>query len=249
MVNPQGTSFIPQRPTHGKSAPRKVRKIYVLAYLSYVIFFGALISAAGIFFMNFSLNAQLESQRQKLASERELFNEADIESIRDLEKRIGIAQERLNKHVSVLAILEALEVSAVRSLYFESFTYEREGDEFPKVVFGGTSDQFNNILFQREVLATNPILAGSNFKEVGIESRDLESGDEVRTVQFELEKEIDTSLIGYTPRNLQIPGQEQNQTNGMENNGTQETQQVSVDDFEGGGNTVFDEAITSEASQ
>jgi len=207
MVNPQGTSFIPQRPTHGKTAPRKVRKIYVLAYLSYVIFFGALISAAGIFFMNFSLNAQLDSQRQRLSAERERFNESDIESVRDLEKRINIAKERLNNHVSVLAILEALESSAVQSLYFESFTYEREGDAFPKVVFGGTSDQFNNLLFQREVLATNPILAGTAFKEVGIEARELESGQIVRTVQFELEKDIDTSLIGYTPRNIELVGE------------------------------------------
>ena len=200
MVNPQGTSFIPQRPTHKKVAPRTVRKIYVLAYLSYVLFFGSLIAAGGVLFMNFSLDQQIKQKQQALATEKELFNEADIESVRDLEKRIAMAYERLNQHVSVLAILEALERSAVQSLRFESFEYMREGDSFPKVVFAGSSEDFNSILFQRDEISDNPVLAGSFFNEVGVEVQELENGETVKTVKFALEKEIDPSLISYTPR-------------------------------------------------
>jgi hypothetical protein len=200
MVSPQGTSFIPQRPAHGKAASRKVRKIYVLAYLSYVLFFGALISAGIVFFLGYSLNAELTERQKQLSTERELFNQGDIESIRDLEKRINLARERLDNHVSVLAILEALERSAVQSLTFTGLTYEREGDQFPLVTFTGTSDQFNNILFQREVLSTNPILAGSTFNEVSVDSAKTEEQEGSSVIQFTLEKKVDTSLIGYTPR-------------------------------------------------
>src|SRR5690606_8451665 len=65
-----------------------------------------------------------------------------------------------------------------------------------------TSDRFNNVLFQREVLGTNPILAGSSFKEVQLASiPDQRAPDGLRdTVSFTLEKMVDTSLIGYTPR-------------------------------------------------
>lgn len=200
-MNAQGTSFIPQRPTNGKTAPRRTRKIYVLAYLSYVLFFGSLLATAGVFFFNLSLDAQLGKQQQALNAERDLFNQGDIESIRDLEKRIGIAEERLNNHVSVLSIFEALEASAVQSIYFTSFSYQRQDDEFPLVTFTGDSSQFNNILFQREIFANNPILAGSEFKEVTLKTvADEETGSNTETVQFTLEKEVDTSLIGYTPR-------------------------------------------------
>jgi hypothetical protein len=202
MENPQGTSFIPQRPTRGKTAPRKVRKIYVLAYLSIVLFFGSLLAAAGVFFFNLSLDIQLEKQEKFMAQERQQFNQGDIESVRDLEERITIAQERLDNHVSVLSIFEALEASAVQSISFVSFTYKRLGDGFPQVAFTGVSDQFNNILFQREVLASNPILAGSLFKEVSLTSltgtNNTATGQKV--IAFELGKEIDTGLIGYTPR-------------------------------------------------
>ena len=47
-MNSQSTSFIPQRPTQGKLKNRGVRKIYILTYVSYVLFFGTLIAAAGV---------------------------------------------------------------------------------------------------------------------------------------------------------------------------------------------------------
>jgi hypothetical protein len=223
MVSPQGTSFIPQRPAHGKAASRKVRKIYVLAYLSYVLFFGALISAGIVFFLGFSLNAQLAERQKQLATERELFNQGDIESIRDLEKRINLARERLDNHVSVLAILEALERSAVQSLAFSGLTYEREGDEFPLVTFSGSSQQFNNILFQREVLSTNPILAGSTFNEVSVDASKTEGQEASSVIQFTLEKKVDTSLIGYTPRT--------NNSQDSQNSGnSQDSQEIQAND-------------------
>jgi len=210
MVNPQGTSFIPQRPTRGKAEPKRVRKIYMLTYVTYVLFFGSLIATAGVFFFSFSLDVQLDTKRESLAAERQQFNQGDIESIRDLEKRINVAEERLNNHISVLAVFEALEQSAVQSLRYISFTYKRLNDEFPLVTFTGTSDRFNNVLFQRQVLDTNPILAGSVIKDIRLESKvsgDTSNAQEL--VTFELEKEVDTSLIGYTPRPLGMPEPQQ----------------------------------------
>lgn len=202
MVNPQGTSFIPQRPVRNKAEPRRVRKIYVLAYLAYVIFFGSLVAAGLVFFFKFSLDVQLDAQREALELERQKFNQGDIESIRDLDKRLQMAEERLNNHVSVLAVFEALERSAVQSLSYTAFTYKRLNDTFPLITFSGTSDRFNNILFQREVLASNPILAGSSFEEMQVQSKTDPNNTALtqEIVTFTLQKEVDTSLIGYTPR-------------------------------------------------
>jgi hypothetical protein len=202
MVNPQGTSFIPQRPARGKSQPRQVRKIYVLAYIAYVMFFGSLIAAGVVLFYQFSLGVHLDEKRTQLEQERQQFNQGDIESVRDLERRLKVAQERLNKHVSVLAIFEALERSTVRSLRYVSFSYQRLNDSFPLLTFSGTSERFNNVLFQREVLASNPILAGSSFSEVQLQSSVNAQNPSVvtETIAFTLQKSLDTSLIGYTPR-------------------------------------------------
>ena len=47
MEKPQGTSFIPKSPVKGTVKPRGVRKVYILTYVTYVLFFGTLISYKG----------------------------------------------------------------------------------------------------------------------------------------------------------------------------------------------------------
>src|SRR5690606_23878560 len=120
------------------------------------------------------------------------------------EKRINIAQERLDNHLSVLTIIDALEQNAVQSIYFTGFTYKRQGDDFPLVTFTGDSSRFSNILFQRQIFANNPILAGSEFKEVRLQTvvDDNSQNGQNESIEFTLEKEVDTSLIGYSPRGI-----------------------------------------------
>lgn len=229
MNNQESTSFIPQRPLKGKSKTRGVRKLYILSYVSYVVFFGALLSAGGAYFYQFTLENQLEAQKRALAEERQKFSEGELESVRELQKRIEAAQTRINNHVSLLAIFEALERSAVQSIQFESFSYQRNNDEFPLVTFTGSADQFNSVLYQREMFRNEPVLADAQFVELQVE--ELVDASEVRNdrpiVTFALEKTIDTSLIQYTPR-LQIQ-QDSAPQPGTPQDGQINQQQVSQD--------------------
>lgn len=214
MVNPQGTSFIPQRPTKGKTNTRRVRKIYVLTYISYVLFFGAVLAAAGTFFYNVLIESQLQSAQQTLTAEREKFSQSDIESVRELDKKIKMAGERLNNHISVVSIFEAIEASAVQSLRFIEFSYERLNDEAPVVVLKGTTGSFDSVIFQRDVLKANPVLADGYIEEVDLETIDTAEGENAapdlqQVITFELSNQIDPSLIGYSPRGLFGQGQQQ----------------------------------------
>ncbi len=205
MINSQGTSFIPQRPSKGKVNTRRVRKIYVLSYISYILFFGAVLAACGVFFLNLSLDAQLEKQKELLSAERDQFNQGEIESIRELEKRINLAQERLDNHISVFSILEALEKSAVQSILYVQFDYKRLNDGAPVITFVGNTDRFDSVLFQREMLESNPVLADSTFSEVAMNSRELENPPFTqKVVSFTFEKEVEEDLVRYTPREVNI---------------------------------------------
>jgi len=202
-MNPQGTSFIPQRPTQGKVKHRGVRKIYVLTYVSYVLFFGSVITAGATFFYSNILEGQLDRQKNTLIAERAKFDESDMGSIRQLDNRLNTARQRMDMHISVPSIFTALEDSAVQSLQFVSFSYKRDNDLAPLIALTGTSDNtFNSILFQREVLQTNPILSGATFTEValGATSNTADEGSVTQNlISFELTKEVDPSLIKYVP--------------------------------------------------
>jgi hypothetical protein len=244
MINSQGTSFIPQRPSKGKANTRRVRKIYVLSFVSYIMFFGSVLAAVGVFFLNFSLDSQLERQKQLLAAERDQFNQGEIESIRDLEKRIELAQERLNNHVSVLSVLQALEQSAVQSIKYMKFSYKRLNDMAPIVTLSGDTDRFNSVLFQREVLESNPVLAGSTFTEVGMVSKELENPPFLqKVVAFTFEKEIEKELIGYTPREAGATSQPVQQQEFQEQE--EQVEQVEQSSSEGA-SEVSDEVETAD---
>lgn len=203
MNNSQSTSFIPQRPTKGKVGARGVRKIYVLTYISYVLFCGALFAAGATFFYNLTVQNQLDETKQALAAERENFNQADIESVRELDKRIAVARERMNNHISVLSIFEALEQSAVQALRFTRFDYKRAQDDAPVVTITGSTGRFDTVAFQRDVLSVNPVLANSSITEIGLQAVDTDSGEAEnfeQVITFALEKTVEPSVVPYVPR-------------------------------------------------
>lgn len=204
-MNPQGTSFIPQRPTQGRLKNRGVRKIYILAYVSYVFFFGTTLAAAGLFFYNATLEAKLVHQKELLTAERDKFSQSDIESVRELERRINLAKERMDAHISVVSIFEALEKNAVQSLQLVSFGYKRLNDDAPVVTVSGNTNEFNKVLFQRDVLNADPILAGGVFSEVTLGSPDnsikATDGSNEEVIRFIFTKAVTPSLVGYVPRN------------------------------------------------
>lgn len=202
-MNSQSTSFIPQRPTLGKVKDRGVRKIYILTYISYILFFSTLIAAAGTFLFTLSLESQLTKLRTQLAAEKDLFSQSDIESIRELDDRITIAKARMDQHISVFSIFEALEQNAIQSLQYIGFSYIRSNDLAPVVTVTGRTENFDSVLFQREVLASNSVLAGSSFNETSLATNagDEESNrDAQKVITFVFEKSIDPSTVGYVPR-------------------------------------------------
>lgn len=203
MDNPQGqsTSFIPQRPTRGKVKKGGVRKIYILSYVSYVFFFFTLITAAGIYFYEFTLSQELEQQKERLASERERFSQTDIQRIKDIDNRIDTAQERLDKHLAVSGIFTALETTTIDPVHFLEFFYSRTIDDVPTVTFTGSASDYDAVLFQREVLKANPVLADVKVHEVTYAPN--AEGTELAThaITFALDGTLDEASISYEPQN------------------------------------------------
>jgi hypothetical protein len=204
-MNPQNTSFIPKRPTQGKINNRGVRKIYILSYISYVLFFGALISAVAVFLYTYTLHAKINAERTKLTQEQSQFGQSDIESILRLEQLINTAEQKMDVHISLPRIFGAIESSALDTLVLDAFEYKRSDDAAPVLTLGGESSNFNSILFQREVLALNPILAKSSFSKIEIAeaatdaNNKSESSVKSPVIKFEISSDIDPSLVNYTP--------------------------------------------------
>lgn len=221
-MNPQNTSFIPKRPTQGNVQNRGVRKIYILSYVAYVLFFGAIVSAAAVFLYTYTLEAKVNVEKTKLTQEQSRFGQSEIESVLRLEQLINTAEAKMDAHISLPRIFGAIENSALESLTLTSFDYKRVGDAAPLLTLKGEARSFNSVLFQREVLDLNPILAQATFTKVEIAgevSNDVEKDTQRETqddpvIAFEISSDIDPTLVNYTPQVVEINDvrADQNQT-------------------------------------
>ena len=126
MENPKGTSFIPKNPTRATVRPRGVRRVFILTYVAAIFFFGTIVAVIGVFVWNITIETKLEEQKSILSDERDSFDQAGLESIRDLSTRLDTAKGLLEKQVSILSIFDALEKTTLDPVQLLEFTYERK---------------------------------------------------------------------------------------------------------------------------
>lgn len=200
-----GSSFIPQRPTRGKVAPKSFRKVYILSYVSYLLFFSVLLAVGGIFFYKLTLQSQLSQLQQELVSKQQSFNQADLDRIKNLDDRIDAAAKLVDNHASLIAIFNALEKTVADPVQFASFNYNRaENIDSPELTISARADQFDEIIFQEQILKNNAITDTFDAVEVSlttqpIDPEQLELGvQEVVNVNFKTTLSLsDINFTGY----------------------------------------------------
>lgn len=198
MENSQSNSFIPKTPVRGTVNKRRgVRKVYVLSYLTFVLFFGTLIATAGTFFYNLTVAADLVAQKDLLSEQRSTFSQSDLERVRDLDARMNMAQNILSRHVSVHSVFSALESTTLRPVELTNFSYIKEEDGL-KLSLGANMPDFNTALFQREKLRENSILKGAIISGITYETEVGEQEGTIKpNVTFTVEKILSPDEIPY----------------------------------------------------
>lgn len=181
MDNTQGSSFIPNTPIRGGKPGRskKNRKVYVLTYISFVLFFGALVATGAVFFLALQEEKNLSYQKQQLDAERSRFKESELQEVRELDARLKTAHTILNNTISVTNLMTSLEATLLRPALVKAFSFTKDGvSENTSAASGRTGGDtftlaldvdmpdFNAVLFQREVLGGNGVLQGAEIHEV-----------------------------------------------------------------------------------
>lgn len=247
MSNSSGGSFIPKRST-GKVKPMRVgRRIYIFSYIAYALFFGTLLSVMGIFFLHNQAEARLQEYIALVDKERQGFEEQrEIIEIKNLDTQLKTAQQILAWHVAPSVIFDALEDSIVSSMQIASFQYLRQTGGPAQVTFTGRTSSFDALLFQREIISQNSLLASADIVNVNYgsvsSSNQKPTGTEVRndesvSVEFVFDEETFTETLGYEPRTFEriISDQE-----------TNDVMPPETEEVEGAAETEVTEEIVSE---
>lgn len=213
MVNAPGGSFIPKRSTGKVSPVRSGKRIYVFSYVTYVLFFGTLLSVAGIFFLNQQAERQLAAHISMLEEERASFDGTRISEIKALDRQLSLAEDLLNRHAAPSIIFDELEDIVLKTVQFTSFSYNREPGKGARLALTGKTASFDVLIFQREVINESDFLASADLVSVGYGSVSEEIGAADRqnpqtiervdaTVIFSFADDNILGRIGYRPRSL-----------------------------------------------
>lgn len=168
----QSGSFIPQQT---KPRPKNVRRrrVYVLSYVAYTIFIGALLTTVGVVVWNWQVVNQLEQQQSALAEERTKFEQSDIIEVQEVESLLAMVAYLLDTQPAISTLLTALEDTTVRSVQLQEFNLtQTEAGETGltepnvQVTYVGVADSFNTVLAQRNVMQSNPLLEGAVISAV-----------------------------------------------------------------------------------
>lgn len=145
-------SFIPTQSKKTPTAGRKIKRIYLLSYVSYVLFFGTLAAVVGLFLYETQLANALENQKSALEAERGSFNQRDLVRVRDMQARIDQATELLSQQAQISRILQDFNTSTPQNVQLAGFTLARTESGYV-VMVGGVAQSFDAVVSQDQALA------------------------------------------------------------------------------------------------
>lgn len=215
MADNSATSFIPKNSNRPKKKVRSTKRIYLLSYISYVLFFASLLSTLGVLFYSVQVDHALDDAKTRLQSEQDSFRTEDIARIRNLEKKLIVADRLLNQLTAPSRIFQELEKVVADNIEFTSFIYTLEANNRSTISLSGRADDFNQVLYQRDQFNRSQVLNAAQLVSYDFVAGPGEDDDqgpltqekiitslllaEEDTLVFTFETSLNSSLIAYDP--------------------------------------------------
>lgn len=197
------SSFIPKKSIKRIERVRSSHRVNILTYVAYSVFFGViLVSVATFFYLRF-LESNLQSTLVELNGLRESFSGSNIEQVKEMERRLRMAEYFFGQHVSAYKVFNELEALAVNEIVFSGFSFDRVTNDAMEVTITGESFKFDSVAFQKDLFGDSDLFGGAQFVEVTKEAQvelvdDNEGNDDsALPVGFTAKLVFNTSELAY----------------------------------------------------
>ena len=208
----QNSSFIPKRGSSQRRRPGRNKQLLVLSVVSYSLLFAAIIAAAAtLFYQNFVM-VQFQDQVTALNNAIQVFNTDDLERVSEFDSSLKHAIDRSNNSVSIVSLLDALDIATIRPVQITDLNIERQVDDHFVVAGSVTTNSFDAAIFQRKILSANRRLFNDVVIEDVVNFDSFTEGDAAagqatassRTVQFEFGMTIPVAEVLSADRYNQV---------------------------------------------
>ena len=205
----QGPSFIPKRTPTKHKRVRGPRRMYVFSIIAYILIFGAVLTAAGVFIYKLQVEAQMVERQKTLAEAVDNFSQSDLEMVKEFEQRLHFANQRMRHHYAETRLLNFFERVTAEPVQIDQLAVVRVDDELFEVNGTVVTNTFNSTIFQREVMADESLVNAvftESAKLTNLEGDDSDRSaptvspsntDEAETVEFNLLMQLDAEAFHY----------------------------------------------------
>lgn len=180
---------------------RSTRRIYVLAYISYVVFFSTLFAVIGVYIYGATVSRSLSSLQAQLVTERQRFSVTDIDNIQQLSQRLATAKRLLGESTAPSRLFTDIESIVASNIYFSGMSYEQLPNRQFKIELTGRANNFSDIIGQRNLLGNSSLLQDAtvvdyDYSVGGDNASSAAVGPAVLTFVFSDTRDL--SAIAYT---------------------------------------------------
>jgi hypothetical protein len=191
------TSFIPKKPidtsdvivtTHRSSGG-------LVGFLCFFMILMSGLSYGGVYVYNKNLLEQKTALDQKLAKARDSIGTDFVSDMKRLNARITGVKTLLTNHVVVTPIFKALQDTTLRSVVYNSFSYNFKNDDTTKklsvdITISGTAKSYAAIALQSDAFTKSSLIRNPIFSDLKINTK-------TNTVDFKLVFSAEPSDLSY----------------------------------------------------
>lgn len=199
MAEVQRSSFIPRQAAGSvPSRVRRKRRFHVFGFIATAFLLASVILAVGLMFYKDYVAATLESEKKALEEERKRFNEGNIASVTELDRRIAAAYYVLDNHIAPSKIFDVLELTTKDRVQFTNFDFTRRPSGDVTLTIEGSTPEFKTVALQALQFGRDPLMKDSVFTQLGTYRpeatilRNIDNQDQL----FEQETRVNFSVIG-----------------------------------------------------
>lgn len=184
----ENSSFIPKSGVKTVKRSQGTKQIYLLAYVSYIVFFSTLFAVIGVYIYGAMVDRSLSSLKQEMADARQRFAVGDIENIKQLDERLSTAERLLNESTAPSRLFLDIESIVSSKIRFSGLKYEQLINRQFLLELNGEAEEFNDIIAQELLAKNGGLLADAEVVEydysVTGEQGTSNSGEAVLTFVF-----------------------------------------------------------------
>ena len=213
MPGSSNTSFIPKRNPAQKERQSTKRQVFVGTFIIRILFFAALIAAAGVFIYETQLKKALDAEIVALDVAITTFNEVEMQRVLQVDARLNQAEDKFEGAASVSALLRALERSAAQSVQVTQLGLERIDATTYEVDVDMKTETFDSTLFQRSLLEESDTFVVSEIADLVVVTRppesalyniDVDPGEDASGVSFKAILTVAADALPHTVQSLPV---------------------------------------------